>query len=107
MSTMPTEPTRFFGCHGNPMSDLDDLLDSLAQKVAEKVTVRLAQAEATGPRQKLFSVEQAATYLGRTPEAVRHMISSGKLTAVRIDTRISLDKEDLDKLICQSKETGY
>ena len=91
-----------------PMSmDLDDLLDSLAEKVAEKVTVKLAQAEATGPRQKLFSVEQAATYLGRTPEAVRHMITSGKLTAVRIDTRISLDKEDLDKLIHESKETGY
>ena len=85
----------------------DALFENWAEKIAEKVAARLAQSDTVTPKQKLFSVERAAEYIGRTEDAVRHMIASGKLPVVRIDTRISLDKEDLDTLIRHGKQNDF
>jgi excisionase family DNA binding protein len=90
-------------------ADLESILDLLAEKVAEKVRIKMTQPgqSAGAPVQRrLFSVADAAKYIGRTEDAVRHMIDSGKLPVVRIDTRISLDKEDLDELIRYSKQNS-
>jgi len=91
----------------SPDLKFDALFETWAEKIAEKVVARLSKSDAATPRQKLFSVERAAEYIGRSEDAVRHMIASGKLPVVRIDTRISLDKEDLDRLIHQSKQNDY
>jgi excisionase family DNA binding protein len=55
-------------------------------------------------QQRLFTVEQAAAYLGRSANAVRGLIYDGKIPVVRIDRRTQLDIRDLDKLIEERKE---
>jgi len=52
------------------------------------------------------SVEQAAVYLGRTKEALQHLITSGKLPVVRADRRVFLDVRDLDEWVERNKTTG-
>jgi len=90
--------------------DFESILDRLAEKVADKVRIKMLQtghaSAGTAVQRRLFTVADAARYIGRTEDAVRHMIDSGKLPVVRIYTRISLDKEDLDDLIRQSKKNG-
>ncbi len=56
-------------------------------------------------KQRLFTVQQAALYLGRTVYALREIYYSGKLPVVKIDGRIFIDVQDLDRPIEQSKVT--
>lgn len=83
--------------------NLDALLDALADRVAAKVRAEVAQDGVAAVKRRLFTVEQAAVYLGRTTEALQHMIASGKLRAVRADRRVFLDLKDLDRWIEQNK----
>lgn len=53
---------------------------------------------------RLYTIEEAAIYLGRSPAAVRRLISLGYLPSVRIGPkRIALDKVDMDRIIEQGK----
>jgi len=83
------------GNHG-----LDALADSIAQRVIEEMKNSQKEQRIT-PR--LLSVDQAAQYLSRTSAAVRRLISSGKLKSVRMDDRVFLDIQDLDRIIEASK----
>ncbi len=76
------------------------LVDALADAVAARVSARLEQR---APAPRLLTVEQAAHYLGRTPQAIRQMISSGKLCPVKGDRHVQLDIRDLDIWIERSK----
>lgn len=49
------------------------------------------------PRKRLYTIPEAAEYLGRTPWAIREMIWKGKLPAVRDGRRVLLDIQDLDR----------
>jgi excisionase family DNA binding protein len=80
---------------------LDALLDVLAEKVAKRLSQDAARLQ---PR--LLSIEQAATYLGRTAEATQHLASSGKIPTVRADRRVFIDRLDLDEWIKDNK-TGW
>lgn len=51
-----------------------------------------------------MTVEQAATYLGRTKEAVQHMVAARKLPVVRDGRRVFLDIHELDRWIGQNTE---
>ncbi len=85
--------------------NLDALIDALADRVADKLEARLTAAgNGAGIKPRLLTIEQAATYLGRTKEAVQHMVSSGKLPIVRGDRRIALDIQDLDRWIGSNKQ---
>lgn len=87
--------------------DIDALLDVLADRLAEKVRARLAHdggGVAVGPR--LLTVEQGAAYLGRTKEAVQHLIASGRVPTVRTDRRVFLDVRDLDRWIDDCKQAA-
>ena len=85
--------------------NIDGLLDALAEKVASKVRGELEQnGSDTGVRPRLLTVEQAATYLGRTKASVQHMVSDGSLPTVRSDRRVFLDVLDLDRWITQHKQ---
>jgi excisionase family DNA binding protein len=84
---------------------LDGLLDALAERVAEKVRASLARdGGALAVRPRLLTVEQAAVYLGRTKEAVQHMIASGKIPTVRADRRVFVDRQDMDRWIEDCKQ---
>lgn len=53
---------------------------------------------------RLYTIEEAAIYLGRSPSAVRRLISLSYLPTVRIGPkRIALDKVDMDRIIEQGK----
>lgn len=52
---------------------------------------------------KLFTVAQAAEYLGRTPKAIERMAEKGLLPTVRLDRRVQFDIYDLDMAIRDAK----
>jgi hypothetical protein len=69
-------------------------LDALADAIAGRVLARLHESD----QPRLLNVNEAA-YIGRTPKALRHMISVGSVPAVREGTRLHLDRADLDRWI--------
>ena len=78
--------------------NFDRLLDMLAEKVAKRLS---PDSIPFSPR--LLTIEQAATYLGRTREATQHLTSSGKIPTVRADRRVFIDRLDLDRWIAENK----
>jgi excisionase family DNA binding protein len=80
--------------------DLGALLDALAERVAEKVRASLAEnGGGMAVRPRLLTVEQAAVYLGRTKDAIQHLVAGRKLPVVRDGRRVFLDVQDLDRWI--------
>jgi hypothetical protein len=51
----------------------------------------------------LLDVEQAAHYLNRTVNSVRHLAATEKIPSVRLDDRVFFDVEDLNRTIEASK----
>ena len=83
---------------------LEALIDVLAESIAAKIKVK-GFGKAT-PGKRLLSIEEAATFLGRTKEAMQHLICSGKLPTVRSDRRVFFDIHDLESWIQRNKEFG-
>ena len=83
----------------------DFSFDRLLEALAEKLAAKLSQ-DPSRLYPRLMTVEQAAVYLGRTKEAIQHLVSSGKVPTVRADRRVFLDRVDLDKWIDDNK-TGW
>jgi excisionase family DNA binding protein len=88
-----------------PNFNLDQMLDALADRVADRLRDVSASA-GSSLRPRLLTVEQAAVYIGRSKEAVQHMVSSGKVPTVRSDRRVFVDVEDLDAWIREHKQAG-
>ncbi len=61
----------------------------------DNVAARLHKSE----EPRVMSVNQAAVYICRTPNALRHMIASGTVPIVREGSRLHLDRADLDQWI--------
>jgi len=75
---------------------------AIAAEVAALVMKDLAPPAATiAPR--LFDVNQAALYLGRSEQSVQHLILQKALPVVRIGRRVHLDRHDLDQWIETNK----
>jgi excisionase family DNA binding protein len=88
----------------SPAANFDTLLDAFSDLIAAKLGARLAESgPGTKTTRRLMTVEDAAVYLGRTKEAVQHMIAAGKLPTVKSDRRVFLDIKDLDQWIEQAK----
>ena len=86
----------------------DALLEDLATRVAAKLRGELGNGNGngTGVKPRLLTIEQAATYLGRSKEAVHHLVTSGTLPKVQADRRVFLDVHDLDAWITEHKKAG-
>lgn len=82
-------------------SPIEPLVEAIAQRTAE-----ILRRDLGLETKRLFTVEEAAKYLGRTPYAIRHMIAKGILPVVRRDGRVYLDREDLDRWIEMRKSRG-
>jgi excisionase family DNA binding protein len=90
-----------------PKLDLEYLLDLLAERVAAKVRAEFSQGSgsaAAAVKPRLLTVDQAAVRIGRSKEAVHHMVASRKLPVVRDGRRVFIDIEDLDRWIEANKE---
>jgi excisionase family DNA binding protein len=86
--------------------DLRSLLDLLSESLADKVIAKLDGHPTAARNTRLLTLEQAASYLGRTKEALQHMVACGKLPTVRADRRVFIDVDDLDRWIVENKHKG-
>ncbi len=55
------------------------------------------------PTKRLYSIPEAAAYLGRSVWSMREMVWAGKLPAVRDGRRIFVDLEDMNRWIERNK----
>ena len=83
------------------MVDMSPFIDAIAEQVAIRVKTELESKGVVRPR--LLNVKQAAVYLGRTEDSIRHLQSSGALPVLRADSRVQFDIQDLDRWISQNK----
>jgi excisionase family DNA binding protein len=54
---------------------------------------------------RLYTIEEAAIYLGRTVWSIRELIWSGVLPSVKVGRRVHLDFNDLNRFIDRHKVT--
>lgn len=83
---------------------LDSIMDQFASVVAAKIRADVPATGSTSITARLLTVDQAAVYLGRTKDAVQHMIGARKLPVVRDGRRVFLDVRELDRWIEQNTE---
>jgi len=57
-------------------------------------------------QKRLYSIPEAATYLGRTAWSVRELIWKGSLPCVREGRRVHLDIMDLNRWVDKNKATN-
>jgi excisionase family DNA binding protein len=86
----------------------EPLLDSIVEAIAERVIAKIRpELSGAGPYPRiqpaLFNVKEAAVYLGRSEQAVQHLIFQRELPVVRIGRRVHLDRRDLDAWIEKNK----
>ena len=79
------------------MAVLDQYLDELAQRIERRLDLHRKPLQ--NPTKRLFTVPEAAEYLGRSENAVKILIHRGKLPVTRIDSKSQIDRKALDKLI--------
>ena len=76
----------------------------LASQIAAKIMPQIHSGNGrskAAPR--LLTVQDAATYIGRTVQAVQHLIHRRELVVVRKGRRVHLDRGDLDRWIEANK----
>lgn len=56
-----------------------------------------------GPTKRLYSIPEAAFYLGRTVDALREILWAGKIPYVKDGRRVLLDVKDMDEYIERNK----
>lgn len=84
----------------------DPALAVLVKAVAAEVAamLKLELAGMAGVQPALLTVKQAAIYLGRSEQAIQHLIFDKQLSVVRFGRRVHLDRRDLDDFIERNKE---
>ena len=85
---------------------LRTLVSAIAEEVAAKVKSEIAShvQQVVGKVQPaLLNVKEAAIYLGRSEQAVQHLIFERELPVVRVGRRVHLDRRDLDSWIEKNK----
>jgi len=87
-------------------TSLDTFAEMIAAEVAIRVEKKLADhfRDTPAPIQPaLMAVKDAAVYLGRTEQAIQHLIASKELPVVRAGRRVHLHRSDLDAWIEKNK----
>jgi hypothetical protein len=72
--------------------------------IAEAVVTRLTDCGVLVPR--LLNLDQAATYLGLTKEALKAKVHIGRVPTVEIDKKLRFDRPELDRIIEASKRVA-
>jgi hypothetical protein len=79
-------------------------LEINSDTIAEAVVSRLRDSAVLAPR--LLTLNQAAVYLGLTPDALKAKVHMGRVPTVDIDKKLRFDKLDLDRIIEESKKVA-
>lgn len=72
--------------------------------IADAVAHRLRDNGILTPR--LLNLDQAATYLGLTKEALKAKVHMGRIPTVDLDKKLRFDRQDLDRIIEQNKRSA-
>ncbi len=72
--------------------------------IAEEVVARLLDCGVLVPR--LLTLDQAATYLGLTKDALKAKVHLGRIPTVELDKKLRFDRYDLDNMIEKSKRVA-
>jgi len=90
------------------VTEMGQLLDDFAELLAAQILTKMTSKDGASGRvpRRLLSVDEAAIYLGRSKDAVQHLIQADKLPVVRSDRRTMLDIQDLDEWIAENKSGG-
>jgi excisionase family DNA binding protein len=83
-----------------------DMVQSLATKLVEEITAQVlakTQAPTRGLESRLMTVKEAAHYLARSEQAIRHLVFQRDLPVVRSGRNVRLDRKDLDRWIENSR----
>jgi excisionase family DNA binding protein len=82
----------------------DRFVSALASELAAKLIpqIELGQTKQRPPA-RLLTVKEAAAYIGRSEQAVQHMIHNRELVVVRKGRRVHRDRGDLDRWIEANK----
>ena len=75
---------------------------------AGNVKVSRLQAAVSQPKvaKRLYTIAEAAVFLGRNKWSVRRLIWAGELPAVRVGRRVHLDVHDMEAFIEKHKEVA-
>lgn len=83
---------------------LDSFADLIATRVVERVADRVGVSNPL--QQRLLTVTEAASYLGRSKSSIQHLISDQTIPVVRHDRRVFLDIHDLNAWIDANKSSA-
>jgi excisionase family DNA binding protein len=72
-------------------------------KVERLTKYKAARKAPKGPVKRLYSVPEAAAYLGRTVDGLREMLYAGRLPYIKDGRRVLLDVQDMDAYIERNK----
>ena len=72
--------------------------------IADAVANRLKDTGIVAPR--LLTLDQAATYLGLTKDALKAKVHLGRIPTVDLDKKLRFDRKDLDRIIDQNKRSA-
>ena len=72
-------------------------------KVERLSKYKAARKAPRGPAKRLYTVPEAACYLGRTVDGLREMLYAGKLPFIKDGRRVLLDVNDMDAYIDRNK----
>lgn len=76
----------------------------LASEIAAKIIPQLEHGNGRHrTAARLLNVKEAAAYIGRSEQAVQHLIHKRELIVVRKGRRVHLDRADLDRWIEANK----
>ena len=74
----------------------NNIADAVAERLRDNGTI-------IAPR--LLTLDQAATYLGLTKDALKAKVHMGRIPTVDLDKKLRFDRQDLDRIIDQSKRS--
>jgi excisionase family DNA binding protein len=86
----------------------NEMVQSLATKLVAEITAQVlanTQGRTSGERveARLLTVKDAAQYLARSEQAIRHLVFQRDLPVVRSGRNVRLDRRDLDRWIENSR----
>ena len=80
----------------------DHFVTALATELAARINPQIQRRNGK-PETRLLTVKEAATYVGRTEQALQHLIHKREIIVVRKGRRVHLDRTDLDRWIEANK----
>jgi excisionase family DNA binding protein len=80
----------------------DHFVTALAMELAARINPQIQRRNGK-LETRLLTVKEAATYVGRTEQALQHLIHKREIVVVRKGRRVHLDRTDLDRWIESNK----